>query len=76
VEAGYLPVRPSGLESWSETPYFATLQKLMPAAGLVPGNDLVGVIGQPIRDAVVSVLKDQVEPSSAVGALLAKIQAP
>ncbi len=76
VAAGYLPVRPSGLDSWSETPYFATLQKLLPTAVLLPDNDLQNEFGPDIRDAVVSVLKDQIEPEAALAALLEAIQGP
>jgi len=76
VEAGYLPVRPSGLDSWSETPFYSTLQQLLPAAALLPGNDLLDDLGPEIRDAVVSVLKDQVEPADALSALLEEIQGP
>ncbi len=76
VEAGYLPVRPSGLESWSETPYFATLQQLLPSAVLLPDNDLLDDFGAEIRDAVVRVLKDQIEPAAALSALLEEIQGP
>ena len=76
VEAGYLPVRPSGLDSWSETPFYSTLQQLLPAAVLLPGNDLLDDLGPEIRDAVISVLKDQVEPAVALSALLEEIQGP
>ncbi len=76
VEAGYLPVRPTGLDSWSETPFYATLQKLLPSAVLLPGNDLLDDLGPVIRDAVISVLKDQVEPADALSVLLGEIQGP
>ena len=76
IEAGYLPVRPSGLDSWSETPFYSTLQQLLPAAVLLPGNDLLDDLGPEIRDAVVSVLKDQVEPADALSGLLEEIQGP
>jgi len=76
AEAGYLPVRPSGLDSWSEMPYYTTLQQLLPAAVLLPGNDLLDDLGPEIRDAVISVLKDQVEPEDALSLLLEKIEAP
>ena len=76
VEAGYLPVRPTGLDSWSETPFYSTLQQLLPAAVLLPGNDLLDGLGPEILDAVISVLKDQVEPEVALSALLEEIQGP
>jgi ABC-type glycerol-3-phosphate transport system substrate-binding protein len=76
IEAGYLPVRPSGLDKWSETTYFTTLQQLLPSAVLLPGSDLLNDLGPEIRDAVISVLKDQIEPTAALAALLEEIQGP
>jgi ABC-type glycerol-3-phosphate transport system substrate-binding protein len=63
---GYLPVRQASLSSWAETPYLSTLEKLLPAAILVPEGDLVSEIGPGIRDAVVEVLKSQVDPQEAL----------
>ena len=73
LEAGYLPVRPAELESWSDMPYYPTLEKLLPAAVLVPDEDLKLQLGPVIRDAVVSVLKDQVEVEAAMEALIAEL---
>lgn len=70
LEAGYLPVRPSSLESWSETPFYTTLNQLLPSAILIPDSELQSELGPRVRDAVVSVLKDQVEPAAALEALL------
>jgi ABC-type molybdate transport system substrate-binding protein len=74
MEGGYLPVRPSSLEGWSEMTYYPTLEKLLPAAELVPDENLVDVLGPVVRDAVVEVLKDQVEPEIALESLLAEIE--
>jgi len=76
LEAGYLPVRPSGLDTWSGKPYYSTLQKLLLSAVLIPGNDFLDDYGPAIKDGVVSVLKDQVEPDAALAALLEKVQGP
>ncbi len=76
IEAGYLPVQPSALESWSEMSYYSTLQQLLPSAVLIPSNDLIAEFGPEIRNTVISVLKDQVEPETALAALLEKIPAP
>ena len=62
IEAGYIPVRPSGLETWSEGTSYSTISKLLPSAILIPDPELSKEIGLDIRDAVVAVLKDQVEP--------------
>lgn len=75
-EAGYLPVQPSGLENWSETGFYTTLQQLLPAAVLLPENDLLEEIGPDIRDGVISVLKDQIDPEDALSAVLEEIQGP
>ena len=74
VEGGYIPVRPTSLESWSEVSYYAILEKLLPAAVVVPEGELDSVLGPPIRDAVVEVLKDQVEPEDALETLLEEIK--
>ena len=73
LEGGFLPVRPSGLDDWSETSSYGTLEILLPAAVVVPGEDLEKVLGPAIRDAVVEVLKDQVDPESALEGLLADV---
>jgi hypothetical protein len=54
--------------------YYPTLEKLLPAAELVPDENLVDVLGPVVRDAVVEVLKDQVEPEIALESLLAEIE--
>ena len=73
-EGRYIPVRPTSLESWSEVSYYSTLEKLLPAAVVVPDGELDAALGSPIRDAVVEVLKDQVEPEDALETLLEEIQ--
>lgn len=74
--AGYLPVQVSALSSWSEKPYYGTLQKLLPAAVLMPGNSLLAEIGPYLKNAAVSVLKDQVDPQAALDVLFAEISTP
>ena len=73
LEGGYLPVRPSSLETWIDTPYFHTLERLLPAAVVVPEGNLGLSLGPPVRDAAVQVLKDQVEPDAALESLLEQI---
>lgn len=67
---GYLPVRQASLASWADSPYHATLEKLLPAAVLVPEGELEIEIGLGVRDAVVEVLKSQVDPQEALEASL------
>jgi ABC-type glycerol-3-phosphate transport system substrate-binding protein len=74
--AGYLPVKPGTLSSWSDMPYYATLQQLLPAAVMVPENSLLAELGPDIRNAVVEVLKDQIEPEIALDGLVENIPSP
>ena len=76
IEAGYIPVRPSGLETWSEGTSYSTISKLLPSAILIPDPELSKEIGLDIRDAVVAVLKDQVEPSAAFSEYIKIPQVP
>lgn len=75
-EGGFIPTRPSGMDSWSENSFFSTLQQLLPSAVLIPNISLVDELGPEIRDAVVAVLKDQTEPAIALADLLEVIQGP
>lgn len=70
---GYLPVRQTSLASWSEESYYSTLEKLLPAAVLVPDAVLESELGPPVRDAVVDVLKSQVEPEEVLETLLEEV---
>ena len=76
IQAGYLPVRPSGLESWSEQTSYSTISQLLPSAVLIPDLGISKEIGLDIRDAVVAVLKDQIEPSTALAELFESTQVP
>jgi ABC-type glycerol-3-phosphate transport system substrate-binding protein len=76
LESGYLPTRPSGMDSWSEVSFYSTLQQLLPSAILVPDGHILDELGPEVRDAVVAVLKDQVEPASALADLVETILGP
>jgi ABC-type glycerol-3-phosphate transport system substrate-binding protein len=76
LESGYLPTRPSGMDSWSDVSFYSTLQQLLPSAVLIPDIHLLDKLGPEVRDAVVAVLKDQAEPTSALADLLEAIQGP
>ncbi len=76
LEGGYLPTRPSGMDSWSEVSFYSTLQQLLPSAVLIPDIHLLDELGPEVRDAVVAVLKDQAEPTIALAELVEAIQGP
>ena len=57
------------MENWSEVSYYSTLQQLLPSAVLIPDLDTLSALGPEVRDAVVAVLKDQVEPAEALAPL-------
>jgi ABC-type glycerol-3-phosphate transport system substrate-binding protein len=76
LQAGYLPISGSGLESWAERPSYQTLQQLLPVAVLTPEQAILDEVGPPVREAVVAVLKDQIDPETALETLLSELQSP
>ncbi len=76
LESGFLPTRPSGMDSWSEVSFYSTLQQLLPSAILIPDGHILDELGPKVRDAVVAVLKDQIEPASALADLVETILGP
>jgi len=65
AEAGYLPVRPSSLVGWKDTALQSLLNQIALSAVLYPSSDVLSVIAPPLQQAVIQVLKGQVEPMDA-----------
>jgi multiple sugar transport system substrate-binding protein len=74
--AGYLPPRRSALESWQPEAWRALVDEIAPAAELLPPGDVLAVLGPPLRQAAVDVLKLQVAPAAAAQAAVAALGAP
>ena len=64
--AGYVPPRLDVLESWTGEGSWEVLERILPSAQILPSQDTLNALGVLVRDAVVSVLKDQVTPEEAI----------
>ena len=79
---GYLPPRPEALDTWTigsgkpADELRELAEELSSAASLRPSNDVLAVLGPPIRQAVLNVLNQQVEPAEAAKAAVASLNLP
>jgi ABC-type glycerol-3-phosphate transport system substrate-binding protein len=79
---GHLPPRPDALAGWTvgSSEFSSQLRQLAAdlstAASLQPSEDILAVLGPPIRQAVISVLNQQVEPDVAAHAAAANLNLP
>lgn len=63
--AGYLPMRPTTLSSWSDARIQSILTQTAETASLVPGEDLLVSIGPLFAEAILSVLNGEQLPAEA-----------
>lgn len=64
-QAGYVPPRPDALEIWAGDGSWRVLEQILQSAQILPSQSILSTLGPLVRDAVVSVLKDQVTPEEA-----------
>lgn len=76
LETGYVPPRPKALSRWQDGEIRAVLLKVLPGAQLLPPRETLQAMGPLMRDAVVSILKDQVDAQTALQELTAQQEAP
>ena len=76
VEIGYLPVRSSALDGWSDVPLKALLDQIAISAHLYPSSDILSGINSPMQQATIQVLKDQYDPVTAAQAAAASLTVP
>jgi len=65
VTTGYLPVRQSSILQWQNEENKAVLDKILSSAVVIPSLDTLTILGSPIKQAVVDILKQQSDPKSA-----------
>jgi ABC-type glycerol-3-phosphate transport system substrate-binding protein len=73
--AGLLPIRPSGLTTWDAGPTRTLAGRVLRNAQAVPGERILTVIGPPLQQAVVAILKQELTVSEAVDQALALLDA-
>ena len=74
--AGYLPPRASALAGWSNTPLRGLVEDIVRTAHSLPPTEVMNVVGPPLEEATVDVLKEQTAPADAAENAVQKIQSP
>ena len=66
-DLSYLPPRPEALEMWlPDNATWEILAQILPGATIRPPQKVLDTLGPSVRDAVVSILKDQITPEEAL----------
>jgi len=76
AEIGYLPVRSSSLDGWSDESLKLLLDQIAISARLYPTYDILSGINTPLQQATVQVLKGQYDPVTAAQAAAASLTVP
>ena len=71
---GILPARPSALGQWKNETLKPALENISNAAMLFPANEIVSSLGPILRNATLSVLRDNAEPKDAAEISVESIQ--
>jgi multiple sugar transport system substrate-binding protein len=71
--AGLLPVRPTALVQWENTPDRALTIRLLPEAIPAPGETVLSTIGPALQEAATGILKQEISVSAAVEAALNRL---
>ncbi len=74
--AGILPARPSALAAWDESAQKTNLEAIAESARLYPSVEALKILGPALQEAVVGVLKGQIEPLAAAQAAVKKVNEP
>lgn len=74
--AGVLPPRPSSLEDWQESASVTTLGPIASAAKLYPATDALASLGPALQEAVIRVLKGEMDPQAAALAAVNRLILP
>ncbi len=74
--AGYLPPRPSALQRWSRQDLALILDRIAKSAHALPSADILVGLSKPLWQAVIDVLREQVDPLAAAQEATASLSAP
>ena len=70
VSAGYLPVRKGDHSAWKSDAQFGTIQTMCESSTLAPNNQIINKLVPLINNAVVQVIKNQMNPENAANEAL------
>jgi len=74
--AGYLPTRSGAFEDWPDDGMQTVYRKLVLSAHLLPPADVIDILGLPLQEATVQVLKQQSDPVTVAQSAAASLVAP
>ena len=74
--AGLIPPRPSSLAGWENTAEQTLLNQIAPTAQLSPPQEVIDLLGPVLQQAVVSVLKAEMDATTAAQTALEKLNVP
>ena len=72
--AGYVPIRPDELPAWEGDIAQNYLKTVLPSAHLIPSRQVLNDLGPFVREAVLSVIKDQMTPDTVIEVLQLKLR--
>jgi ABC-type glycerol-3-phosphate transport system substrate-binding protein len=73
---GYLPTRPSTLDSWPASPLRDLIVQFTESARIIPSTDVLTTIGPALQEATIQVLKEEANPEVAAQMAQDKVQPP
>lgn len=76
IALGYLPTRPSVLETWPTEQLQLEVRPVLLSAALVPENEILDSLGLPLQQAVIQVLQDGTDPVVAAQIAVASVVSP
>jgi len=71
-----MPPRPSALEGWENQSLKSLLSQISVMTVLRPSNDIIASLGPILRDAVIQILQEQVDPAQAAQVAQESLQKP
>lgn len=74
--SGYLPTRPSALNTWQDPSLRTIYGLILPTAQALPRNDLLSVLGPALEQATQQVLRQESDPLTAAQAAIQRLQNP
>lgn len=75
-EINTMPPRPSALEGWEDQSLRSLLSQISVMTVLRPSNDIIASLGPILRDAVIQILQEQVDPAQAAQVAQESLQKP
>jgi hypothetical protein len=71
---GQLPMRPSALSSWKDEQLRTELDNLAAVTKLTPGTEVLNSVAPALHDAVIAVLRDDIDPQEAAQKAVESLQ--